>query len=167
MPLPFPTAVGLLALVCAAPVLQAQEPKASAPRPPARLYTNADLDRVHPHAAEIGGRSIPAHTPDSAPPAEARETRARAKGEAYWRAEAARVRERLRGFDERAARLRARIAERSKEVELFGKRRAASGASQNESLRAQLAALERRARATLDDLEERARREGALPGWLR
>jgi hypothetical protein len=112
--------------------------------------------------------SVPASPPVEAERAPRREPPSRGRGEAYWRREAERVRERLRGFEERAAALRARIAERARESQVFGaRRRASTGSPGDAALRASLAALERRARLTQDELEERARRDGALPGWLR
>lgn len=136
-------------------------------RGPARVYTNADLDRIHPFAAQTGGFSTPAAATDAAGAAEA-EARPRGRGERYWRDEAARVRERVRSLEERAAGLRVRIAELSRETPVYGRKGGSSpktgGAA---SLLASLAALERRSRATQTDLEERARRDGALPGWLR
>lgn len=160
-------AIGLSLLLGAAPAARADEAPRPARRPPARLYTNADLDRVHPFAAETGVSSVPAVTPHDTPPAVSLDTRRRGRGEDYWRSEAARVRERLRAFAQRATELRARIDERASENEVFGRRRASSGSSSIAALRASLAAVERRARSTEDDLEERARRDWALPGWLR
>jgi predicted RNase H-like nuclease (RuvC/YqgF family) len=131
------------------------------------VYTNADLDRVHPFAAQTGGSSTPAVA--SEPEAAEREPRRRGRGEPYWRDEAARVRERVRALEERAASLRARIAERSRETPLYGRRGAATSSRSNglAQLQAALAALERRIQSTQYDLDERARRDGALPGWLR
>ncbi len=160
-------AMRLSLLLAAAVEAGADEAPRPAARPPARVYTNADLDRVHPFAAETGVSSVPAVTPGDAPPAESPEAPRRGRGEDYWRSEATRVRERLRALEERAAQLRARISERAKESEVFGRRRASSGSTSVTSLRASLAAVERRAQKTQDDLEERARRDGALPGWLR
>lgn len=160
-------AIGLSALLSVAPPAPADESPRPAPRPPARLYTNADLERVHPFAAETGVSSTPAVTSGDTSEAPPREARHRGRGEAYWRSEAARVRERLRALEERAAELRARVAERASQSEVFGRRRASSASSATASLAASLAAVERRARLTQDDLEERARRDGALPGWLR
>ena len=61
------------------------------------------------------------------------------------------------------------IAERAEEAgrRLTRGRRASSGAGSAATLRARLVALERRMRQMEDDLAERARRAGALPGWLR
>ena len=158
-------AAGLSLVLLASSARAAQEPKPT-PRPPVRVYTNADLDRVHPFASETGVSSVPAVAPEAARASRPPEAR-RAKGEERWRAEAARVRERLRGLEERAAELRAQIAEQSSPSEVFGRRRASSGKSRLASLQASLAAVERRARLAQEDLEERARRDGALPGWLR
>jgi len=157
-----------LSLVLVAPLAgQPAEEKPAARRPPARVYTNADLDRVHPFAAETGGRSVPAVVQDEPKAASSTEPRRKGRGEEHWRAEAARVREKLRALEERAAELRAQIAERSSQSEVFGRRRSSGGKPSVASLEASLAAVERRARLTQEDLEERARRDGALPGWLR
>ena len=158
-----------LSLVPALPLvlLAAEEKPTTPPRPKARVYTNEDLDRVHPFAAETGGSSVPAVPPEDARPARAAESGHKGRGEAHWRAEAARVRERLRELEERAAELRSQIAERSSQSEVFGRRRSSADKTSVARLQASLAAIERRARQTQEDLEERARRDGALPGWLR
>jgi hypothetical protein len=150
----------------------------SPPRPPARVYTNEDLDRVRPFRDQTGVRSVPAVAPD--PPAPSTGGRARerpalspadahGRGEDYWRREADRVRDRVRTMEAQAAELRARIAERAEEAgrQLTRGRRGSSGAGSAAILRARLVALERRMRQMEDDLSERARRERALPGWLR
>ena len=159
-------AIGLLVLACAAPAGAEDAPRPADRKPP-RVYTNADLDRVHPFAAQTGGSSTPALAPDE-PGAAEPGPHQRGRGEKYWREEAARVRERVRSLEERAARLRAQIAERSRETPVYGSRSASSAKSSGvASLNASLAAVERRIRSTRDDLEERARQDGALPGWLR
>lgn len=161
-------ALGLSLASVVPSVLSAQE-KPAPTRPKARVYTNEDLDRVHPFAAETGGSSAPAVETDDttqARPAE-RERERKGKGEEHWRAEAARVREKLRGLEERAAELRSKIAERSSESEVFGRRRSSGAKASVAPLQASLAAVERRMRLTQEDLEDRARRDGALPGWLR
>jgi hypothetical protein len=152
-----------------ATAVAAEEPARPA-RPPARVYTNADLERVHPFAAETGVRSLPAVEGDPTPAA-VPEPATRGRGEAYWRREAAAVRERLRALEERADGLRARIAERerapSDETVYGSRKRSSAGSTSNASLQRSLAAVERRMQRTWEDLEERARRDGALPGWLR
>ena len=168
--MPYPSrALGLLALACATAGAGADEAARPAPRPPARVYTNADLERVHPFAAETGASSVPA-VPSDEDRAGVREPMSRGQGEAYWRREAATVRERQRTLEERAAGLRSRIAERERardDTVYGGRRRASPGPTSVASLRESLAAVERRMRKTEDDLEQRARRDGALPGWLR
>lgn len=158
-------AAGLSLVLSPSATLALQEPAAT-PRPPVRVYTNADLDRVHPFATQTGVSSVPAVVAEAVPARRDFESR-RSKGEEHWRAEAERVRERLRALEERAAELRARIAERASQSESFGRRRASAGKASVASLEASLAAVERRARLAQEDLEERARRDGALPGWLR
>lgn len=136
-------------------------------RPPVRVYTNEDLDRVRPFRDETGVRSVPAV------PAEEGETRRaderpKGRGEAYWRREAERVRDRVRAMEAQAAELRAQIAERAAEASRLTRgRRGTSGSGSPATLRAKLEALERRMREIEDGLADRARREGALPGWLR
>ena len=162
-------AIGLLAAACATTGVLAEDAARRAARPPVRVYTNDDLERVHPFAAETGASSLPAVRADQDSKAE-REPVSRGQGEVYWRREAAAVRERLRALEERAAGLRTRIAERehARDDTVYGNRkRSSAGAASVASLRASLAAVERRIAKTQDDLEERARRDGALPGWLR
>jgi len=160
-------ALGLSLVPVLPPMLLAGEAKPTPPRAKARVYTNEDLDRVHPFAAETGGSSVPAVEAEDAKPARSAEPRRKGHGEEHWRAEAARVREKVRALEERAAELRSKIAERSNESEVFGRRRSSGAKTSVAPLQASLAAVERRIRLTQEDLEERARRDGALPGWLR
>lgn len=161
-------ALGLLALATSARGADAAPP-APPPRPAVRVYTNEDLDRVHPLRGETGVHSAPAEAPAEASPDDPPATRGR--GEAYWRREAARVREKVLSLDASAAELRARLAEqRDEAARLAGRRRggsASTGASSLAGMRARLRSLERRIRSAEDDLFDRARRDGALPGWLR
>jgi hypothetical protein len=163
-----------LSLVAPSSSGAADEPAPASTRPKPRLYTNEDLERVHPFAAETGVRSEPAveAAPADASPERAprRESRSARQGEAYWRGEADRVRQKVRSLEERAAALRARIAERSSRSEVFGRRGSTASSSrtaQLASLQSSLAAVEARVRHLEEDLAERARRAGALPGWLR
>jgi hypothetical protein len=163
-----PLGFGLSAVLCVSPA-SADEDPAPARRPPVRLYTNEDLDRVRPFRDETGVRSVPAVAPDDRPaPAEKR----RGRGEDYWRREAARVRERVRTMEAQASELRAEIAEQAEEAShVLGRRRGSSaslsGSGSSTRLRAKLASLERRVREVEEELADRARRDGALPGWLR
>jgi hypothetical protein len=165
-----PLGFGLSAVLCLSSASADEEPP-PAPRPPVRVYTNADLDRVHPYRDETGVRSVPAVPPGDRP-APAPPEKGSGRGEDYWRREAARVRGRIRAMEEQAADLRARIAEEAEEASHFlgGRRRSAasiSGFGSAGRLRAKLASLERRIKEMDEDLADRARRDGALPGWLR
>jgi len=163
-----PLGFGLSAVLCVS-TAGADEDPAPAPRPPVRVYTNEDLDRVRPFRDETGIRSVPAVAPGDRPaPAE----KQRGRGEDYWRREAARVRERARALQAQASELRAEIAEQAEGTsQVLGRRRRSSaslsGAGSSARLRAKLASLERRLREMEEDLADRARRDGALPGWLR
>jgi hypothetical protein len=163
-----PLGFGLSAILCV-PAGGSDDDPAPAARRPVRVYTNEDLDRVHPFRDETGVRSVPAVGPDRSPASPPPRDRRRARGEDYWRREAARVRDRVQSLEAQAAEVRALIAERAEEAShlLTNRRRYASGSRTEPALRAKLAALERRMRQMEDDLAERARREGALPGWLR
>jgi len=165
-----PLGFGLSAVLCVSTATADEDPPPAA-RPPVRVYTNEDLDRVHPFRDETGIRSVPAVSPEerSAPgPPE----KPRGRGEEHWRREAARVRDRVRAMEAQASELRASIAEQAEEAaHVLGRRRRSSASLSGDGstgrLRARLAALERRIREMEEDLADRARRDGALPGWLR
>jgi hypothetical protein len=163
-----PLGFGLSAILFV-PAGAAEDDPSPAGRPRVRVYTNEDLDRVHPFRHQTGGDSVPAVAPDDRPaPAPAYE-RSRKRGEDYWRREADRVRDRVRRMEAQAADLRARIAECAEDARhvLTRRRRSSSRSGSEATLRAKLAALESRMRQLEDELADRARREGALPGWLR
>jgi len=129
-------------------------------RAPARVYTNDDLARVSSRRGETGVESQPAAAPPAVSPAAA--DGAGGRGESYWRGEAARVRQRVEPWRDAAADLRVDIAARQ----------AAPGVRpytdpQVRAWQRRLEALEARIRDAEDRFEERARRAGALPGWLR
>jgi len=129
---------------------------------PVRLYTNEDLDRVSPLRGQTGVLSEPAVADASAAvPVEAGKTRT----EAYWRKEAARVRARLRALAERAEPLRHELAEARSNSS--GRPRRGINPPPTAAREARLRALERQMAELQAELEDRARREGALPGWLR
>jgi len=167
-----PLAFGLSAMLLV-PASHAGETPA-AQRPPVRVYTNEDLERVHSVADETGVRSVPAVSSTERLPLSSRETeRPRARGEAYWREEARRVRERVADLAAKADELRARIAadeeerRRSPRSGRSSQSRGSLWGGPDPTTTARLKALALRIRALEDDLEERARRDGALPGWLR
>jgi hypothetical protein len=162
-----PLGFGLSTLLC---VPAGASDEAAPTRPTPRVYTNEDLDRVHRFRDQTGVHSVPAEAPEEAPAPPPRGEPSRGKGEDYWRREASRVRDRVQGLEGQAAELRAQMAERAREQGrlLTGRRRdSGSGSSSESTLRAKLEALERRMRRAEDDLLDRARRDGALPGWLR
>ena len=124
-------------------------------------YTNEDLDRVARFREQTGALATPAlqESPADLP-------RLGARDEDYWRRQARQLEERLSGLRRRADELRARI-ETAREDQ---RRRAVGRRSPTPSVPAleqRLAALEREMRERRDELEDRARRSGALPGWLR
>jgi hypothetical protein len=159
-----PLALGLLAVVRFAPPGSSQTDTREG-KAPARVYTNEDLDRVHRLRDDTGVASVPASPPEPAPP-EPRSS-SRRHGEEYWRREAARVRDRVLALETQAAALRARIADLEWERGHLSRRGTATTAVPEARLQSRLVGLERRMRQLEDDLQERARREGALPGWLR
>lgn len=166
-------AIGL-SLDCGTLAAAPAEAKQPASKAKVRVYTNDDLDRIHPLAGQTGGGSTaPGEVVEAAEP-EPRTPGGKKGGEAYWRAEAARVEERARALEERARALRARIAEENEEARrrsrdvVYGRRHGASKPARSTApLEAALASVERRIREVRGDLEERARRARALPGWLR
>ncbi len=143
-------------------------------KPAVPVYTNEDLERVRPFRDETGVASVPAFPPGerpsrSAPGPDVAGARSRGRSgdrhsEAYWRAEAARVRERLGKLEAQAEELRRRIGVARAEPWSSRRRRAAPD---TRAWQARLAALEERRREVEADLLDRARRDGALPGWLR
>jgi hypothetical protein len=152
----------VIAVVCLA--LAAETPAAR--KPPAPLYTNDDLERVSPRRGETGVLS--SAPPDAALVAPAKPVR-EARGEAYWRQEADRLRERLAPLRERAEDLRLQLEELDRRPPARTRSGSAGRADEvrKETIRARLAAAERRIREMEDVFLDRARREGALPGWLR
>jgi hypothetical protein len=129
------------------------------------VYTNDDLARLSASRGETGVLSQPdrAREPANTRDAASRATAAR-HGEAYWRQQAEALRRRLEALRDRIQQVRRRMDERAARP----KRR---GAPETDPLRDSDLAAIARLRARLHDEEdrflERARREGALPGWLR
>lgn len=146
--------VFLLAVLAALPA-GAENPRRE------RVYTNDDLARMAPLRGETGVLSQAAT--GSRPAAATREDRGTDRvRESYWRREADKVRERVRPLEKRAATLRRQIDERWRlpgvapmtDPKLIEWRR-------------ELKEAEAEIREHQDRLEDRARREGAMPGWLR
>ena len=135
----------------------------------ARSYTNDDLERyAHLRAQE------PADVADDDPaPGRSRSRRApreRAaaaagsptRGEAWWRREADRTNEAVHRLRDQSADLAEKVADLRREPGVLP-----YSDPRIVRLEARRRALEERAREAESRLEERARRAGALPGWLR
>ena len=126
-------------------------------------YTNEDLARVAPYRHQTGALSEPAASFSEAGSGSRDATAAtRAKQERYWRREAQKLRNRLRPVREQVDDLRLRIDERRRQpgVRPFTDPTIQAWERKLESLTRKIRDWERR-------FEERARRERALPGWLR
>ncbi len=149
-----------LLLLAAGPAGVSEEKK------PVPLYTNDDLERVSPHRDETGVNSkVVAAAPPVASDRAAADGRARS--EAQWRRQAEQLHVRLQRMRERIDEMRARLAEREAPSRSPSRRGHASNEAQLDAWRRQIAALEARVRDEEARFEDRARREGALPGWLR
>lgn len=163
---------------------RAQARPAAAP-----AYTNDDLERVRPLRGETGVESQPAvvrgegacRVDGGATPPRRGRARGRSRpdacateadpedagprgaphDEAYWRREARRVRDKLRVWAQQIEDLELKLAERHRKP---GVR---PGDTQIAGWQRRIEALRHRMRELEGDLEDRARRERALPGWLR
>ena len=139
-------------------------------RKPVPAYTNEDLDRVRPFRDQTGVESKPGTEA-------ARRERAgmsrqdlgrdaagkdRVSAEEKWRAQAQRLREKLQDPHDRAEALRDQIEERRRQpgVRPYSDPKVVA-------LQKRLQVLERRIREAESAFEDRARRQGALPGWIR
>ena len=147
--------------LCLAGAARAEDKK------PVPTFTNDDLERVSPFRDQTGALSAPAVQPKpaAAPPASRG-----VRDETYWRREAERHGGRMRLLRRSAAELRLKIDEAWRAPEGHGGRKGRSGsapASSLDALRRRLQAAEEEIRDEDLRFEERARRAGALPGWLR
>jgi hypothetical protein len=141
--------------------------------PPQHVFTNADLDRMSACRYQTGAQSEvgttasdnsirrPARSGGSAarPQADASSLDAR---EADWRAQ-------WRSVDQKARRLRREARELRQEAAEApqGPKKPATGRRSSALLVSRARSIEAEARELEDEFQERARREGALPGWLR
>ena len=161
-------AVALLDCMCLSPA----EPTRRRAVP---LYTEEDLRRVHPRRGETGVLSVPAVVPGpthAASPALSRHNRLdtdETAPENYWRRESLRHRQKIERLKRTAASLRRQISEREREREReFGsRRRSTASVASVAPLAGRLADVEAEIQAAEAEFEERSRRAGALPGWLR
>jgi hypothetical protein len=139
---------------------------------PAPSYTDEDLARMRPLRAETGVLSVPAFR---AEPAQRPSSGGSAShGETYWRRETERLADQLRPLRHEAEELRMKIAQAHRpEPELPASRKRGTSPTQRRSrldaqpMELRLRTVEQEIRDRESGLEERARKEGALPGWLR
>lgn len=153
-------------------------PCGSEEKKPARVYTNEDLDRVAPFKDQTGVTSTPAvpttetqraGTPrqglggGGATAGKSRHSAERDRSvEERWRLEAERLRARLQPLRDKADDLREKIEERRRQPGVRPYTDPQVVAAQR-----RLEVLERRIRESESSFEDRARRQGALPGWIR
>jgi hypothetical protein len=155
------------ALVCALTLgglpVRGEEPRRT------RVYTNEDLERVSSRRGETGVLSRPGPADPAEPGSKARENedRGRTRDEAYWRREAARVRHRVHALQEQARRLREQGERRAAARRGKGRGSPRDAWAEEDARARKLSEIEARIRELEGDLEDRARRAGALPGWLR
>jgi hypothetical protein len=139
-------------------------------RKPARVYTNDDLDQVRPFRDQTGVESKPDSTTDTrhaGTPRQGRRAGAPAGAadrnvEEQWRRSAERLREKLLPLREKVDDLRVQIEERRREPGVRPYTDAKVVALQR-----RIEVLERRIREAESRFEDRARRQGAMPGWIR
>ena len=133
---------------------------------PVPVYTNDDLDRVAPFRGQTGVNSSGTPPPQAPSPARGADD-GTARSEAYWRREAVKLRARQQRTRDRIEALRSRVATvETRSGPRSGEARA-RGAAQVEMWRGHIATLETRLREEDGEFADRARRAGALPGWLR
>jgi len=138
-----------------------------------RVYTNEDLEAVRPYRGETGVESKPA-VPETERAGTSRQElggdgaaagrkRRSAEGdEEQWRAAAERLREKLQAPRDKADELRRQIEERRRQPGVLPYSDPQIVAAQR-----RLELIERRIREAESSFEDRARRNGALPGWIR
>lgn len=133
------------------------------------VYTNQDLEAVRPYRDETGVASTPA-VPERERAGTARQGRragatartADRTAEEEWRRSAERLREKLQGPRDKADELRRQIEERRRQPGVLPYSDPQIVAAQR-----RLELIERRIREAESNFEDRARRNGALPGWIR
>jgi hypothetical protein len=135
------------------------------------VYTNEDLESVHPYRDQTGVASRPAVTPTAETTggktrqgrrAGATTGTERRSAEEQWRLSAEKFRARLQPLRDKADDLRQEIEERRRKpgVRPYSDPRIVADERR-------LKILEQRIRDSEDAFEDRARRQGALPGWIR
>ena len=161
--------LGLSLLVLALGTAEGAEEKKQVP-----VYTNDDLDRIAPLRDQTGVSSTGAPVAASLPSGKSGRAGTApkaddfaAKSEAYWRREADKLRARQQRARAKIETLRSRMAAAENQSGPRSGEARARGAAQAETWRGQIAALEAQLREEDAQFADRARRAGALPGWLR
>jgi hypothetical protein len=136
-------------------------------KPAVRAYTNDDLARYErlrtEEPAEVpAAEERPARGPRSAREPQHAQDRSPARGEAYWRREAERTAEQVRRLREQSDAVAEKLRDLRREPGILP-----YSDPRLVRLEALRRALDERVREAELRLEERARRAGALPGWLR
>jgi hypothetical protein len=160
--------IAALALAATAQLPDCSLPQA--PRSEPRVFTNTDLERMAACRYQTGAQSeIGAGTSQSAarPARRSKEPAASAGAnsdalEADWRA-------RWRSVDQKARKLRQEARELRQEAGETPRdpKKQPTGRRSPSLLISRARSLEAEARELEDEFQEKARREGALPGWLR
>jgi len=142
------------------------QPDCSRPavRPEQRVFTNADLERLAACRYQTGAFSEVGDPSSGKAPRAARPAAPASPGasEADWRAQWRSVDQKTRRLRKEARELRQEAAQapRDPKKQPTGRRAPALLIGRARSLEAEALELE-------EEFQERARREGALPGWLR
>ncbi len=152
----------VVALVLAGTAAASGDPKVP-------CYTNADLDRVSPLRGQTGvlsEASIPSAADRKTERAEEREERQRRKAERTWRQAARRHRAQVRRLEKRLAALQRRkqAYERRRWAQMM---KGKIPDPPSNDFDTQIEELQEEIRQSESDFLDRARRDGALPGWLR
>lgn len=158
-----------LSMAVAALAAAPQTPDCSlppSPRSEPRVFTNADLDRMAACRYQTGAQSqVGAGEPAKAARSTRRSGAAGAEPgaiEADWRA-------RWRAVDQKARKLRQEARQLRQEAAEFPRdpKKQPTGRRSPSLLISRARSLEAEAREIEDEFQETARRQGALPGWLR
>ncbi len=150
-----------------------QPPDCSLPpssRKEPRVYTNADLDRMAACRYQTGAQSeVGAPAPETAARSAPRAGRASPSKESDPSAGAADWRARWRSVDQKARKLRREARELRQEAAEAPRdpKKQPTGRRSPSLLISRAKRLEAESRELEDEFQERARRQGALPGWLR
>ena len=162
-----------------------QEKKKKSGKPPAtvKVYTDEDLKKaresesgavtVLPENGNLEAGSASSGDDDEVVSGEGRPVGGRRRTETYWRDRATRARTAVEEADAKVKDLEARVAAIRNDMNPVNTQDPNRLQSRDRELREAIDALDAArlsadaARKVLSDLEEEARRAGALPGWLR